>query len=173
MLAINMLPLQGGMGGAPSGPLQAGAPLYTKQEVIANFEGLLPALSLHEEIDTLGCGLNSFFNKSRSLAEFTAMCTALWKLALDRSFPNESGEFFEDFLANSPVLGTGKKHDKMVSRIRIYCDLFAPKKIDDFTPVSQYMAETLCKDTQNRKALHLKLSLTIRKIYQVIFEHLI
>jgi len=147
--------------------------LYTKEEVIRHFEGLLPSLDLKQEIAALGYGLNSIFKKGRSLVEFNAVCIALWKLALDSSFPAESNEFFADFLNHSPLLGTGKKKDKLVARVKIYCDMLAIKKTDDFTPVSQCMADNLMNSADNNKALQLTLSLTMRKLYQVIFDHLI
>lgn len=149
------------------------APLYTKDEVIAHFEGLFTSIDLKEEIAALGGGLNSLFKKGRSLTEFTAMTMVLWKLALDSSFPQESEEFFQDFIACSPILGKGKKREQLISCINMYRNLFSEKKTDDFTPVSHHIIETLCKDSSDKKALQLKVSLAMRKLYQIIFEHLI
>ena len=101
------------------------------------------------------------------------MCMALWKLALDSSFPAESDEFFDDFLEHSSLLATGENRNKLLVKVKAYCELFALKKADDFTLVSQYMVENLTKEADYRKALHLKLSLTIRKLYQLFFKHLI
>lgn len=147
--------------------------LYTKEGVLKHFEEVLGSLELKQQIAELGCGMNALFTRGRSLAEFTAMSVALWKLALEKSFPDEAEDFFAAFIESSPVLGAGKKRAKLVESITAYNELFAPKKTGDFTPISQHMADTLANASADRKALQLKLSLTIRKFYQHIFDHLI
>lgn len=153
--------------------VDAGGPLYTKEGVLKHFEEVLGSLELKQQIAELGCGMNSFFTKSRSLTEFTAMSIGLWKLALERSFPNEAEDFFTEFLTSSASLGKGKKRAQMLELVREYDVLFAPQKTDDFTAVAQHMADNLANATADRKALQLRLSLNIRKLYQTIFNHLI
>lgn len=153
--------------------VDADGPLYTKEGVLRHFEAVLAALDLKQQIAELGCGMNSFFTKSRSLIEFTAMCVALWKLALEKSFPNEAEEFFTEFLETSPALGKGKKRARLLELVREYDDLFAPQKTGDFTAVSQHLANALANASADRKSLQLKLSLSIRRLYQMIFDHLI
>lgn len=148
-------------------------PLYTKEGVLAHFEGVLETLELKQQITDLGCGMNSFFTKGRSLMEFTAMCVGLWKLALDQSFPDEAEEFFNEFLTSSAALGKGKKRARMLELIAEYNELFLPKKAADFTGISQHMADSLANASVDRKSLQLKISLLIRKLYQTIFDHLI
>lgn len=147
--------------------------LYTKEGVLRHFEEVFESLELKRQIADLGCGLNSFFTKKRSLLEFTAMSIALWRLALKRSFPDEIEEFFHEFLETSKILGKGKKRVKMIELVNTYNVLFAPKKTDDFSAISQYMADILGSASADRKTLQLKLSLTIRKMYQMIFDHLL
>lgn len=150
-----------------------GEALYTKEGVLHRFEGVLEALELKKQIADLGCGMNSLFTKGRSLMEFTAMSVGLWKLALEQSFPDEAEEFFAAFLESSKTLGSGKKREKMLACIAEYGELFAQKKAGDFTAISQYMADNLANASADRKALQLKLSLTIRKFYQYIFDRLV
>lgn len=153
--------------------VSAEGPLYTKEMVFTHFEAVLESLELKQQIVELGCGMSSFFTKGRSLTEFTAMCIALWKLALEQSFPAEADDFSAEFLEISPALGKGKKRDQLLVLVQEYNELFAPQKTGDFTPVSQHMAGKLANAKADRKALQLKLSLTIRKLYQTIFDHLI
>lgn len=148
-------------------------PLYTQEGVLAHFEELLASLELKQQIAELGCGMNSFFTKGRSLMEFNAMSIGLWKLALDKSFPAEAEDFFAEFLKSSETLGSGKKRTRMVELIGEYNELFAPKKSADFTAISQHMSDKLANASADRKTLQLKLSLVIRKLYQTIFDHLI
>lgn len=147
--------------------------LYTREGVIQHFEAVMDTLELKQQIAELDSGMNSFFTRKRSLAEFTAMCVGLWKLALERSFPNEAEDFFREFTERSKLLGKGKKRARMLELVNSYNELFAVKKTEDFSGISQYMADSLGSPNADRKTLQLRLSLTIRKIYQTIFDHLI
>jgi hypothetical protein len=146
---------------------------YSPQEVVERYEAVLESINFLHELTELDCGLDSLFKRSRSLVEIKAMHVALWKLALERSFPEEADNFFSYFMEHSSTLGKGKKRIKMQQIINIYLDLFAPQKIADFTPIARYMAEKLTKNMENQKTVLLKLSLGMRRFYQTIFDHLI
>lgn len=171
--------LKAGATGGNSGPeaepggTRVSRAVYTSEQVINRFEENWGALDLKQEIAALGHGLNSLLRRSRSLREFTAMTVALWKLALELSFPDDATGFFRDFMEKSPILGKGSQRAKLTERVQIYIDLMTPKKASDFTPVADYLAEYFSGDTENRKALKLKISLAIRRIYQAGFDHLI
>ena len=145
---------------------------YASAEVVRRFEEVWASLDLRQEIAELGHGLNSFFKRGRSLREFTAMSVALWRLALERSFPDQQAEIFELFMESSPLLGKRSRRRKMHQLVRFYLDLCEARRDTDFTPLAKHMADTFCGGDQ-RKSLQLKLSLTIRRIYQNIFDHLI
>ena len=147
--------------------------VYAPEEVLARYEAMLESVSFQHEIAELGCGLDSLFNRSRSLAEMKAMHAALWKLALERSFPDDAENFFRYFMEYSPTLGKGKNRAKMQQRINIYVDLSASRKVADFTPIAQYMADTLAGNLKDQKTVRLKLSLAARRFYQSVFDQLI
>jgi hypothetical protein len=147
--------------------------VYDSLEITQRFEEIFASWNLKKEIADVGNKLNSFFNRRRSLREFTALSIALWNLALESSFPNQEEEVFRLFLTNSPILGKGSKRKVLMQRIQIYKELLAEKKHSDFTPIAIYMAGYFSNDLENRNVLKLKLSLTIRRLYQFIFEHLI
>ena len=147
--------------------------VYGSQELISRFEENWAALDIRQEIAALGYGLDSLFNRGRSIQEFTALTAALWKLALEQSFPEDNVAFFADFMEKSSILGKGAKRRKLQQRVQIYLDLCGPKKATDFTPVAVYMGEFFCRNVEDGKTLQFKLSLTIRRIYNAIFEHLI
>lgn len=160
----------------PSGEKTTGeisAPLYTEDEVLRHFADLLPSLNLEQELAELGFGLDGIFKRKRSLNEYTSMCIALWALALERSFPEEAEAFFRDFLKSSPLLGKGKKRERKLADILAYSALFNLRKENDFSPVARYMAERLHPGTPDEKALLLKLSLSMRRLYKIIFDYLI
>lgn len=149
------------------------SPLYTKEEVLQRFDDIFESLNLKGEIKSIGCGLYGVFKRGRSLREFTAMTISLWRLAMEKSFPDESDEFFRSYLNSSSRLGTGKKRDVMLQRIGAFWDLFSIHKTGDFTPISHYMSEYLAENAEDRKTINLKLTLSMRRIYKTIFEYLI
>ena len=153
----------------PSGP----DALYTEEDVFRHFAEVMASIDFRQEISELGHGLNGFFKRRHTLKELYALCTALWKLALEQSFPHEYEVFFAHYLEQHPNLGKGKRRNKNILMIKNYCELAAAKKTGDFTPLAQYMVNTLKCETKDEKALLLRLSLTIRKLYQIIFNYLI
>lgn len=146
---------------------------YDPQEIAGRFEITLGTLDLQYELEELGCGLNSFFKRSRNLREFKAVAVVLWLLALEQSFPEQYAEFFDFFLARTTSFGRGRKKEAALQRISIYRDLAAEKKLTDFTPISSYMAEYFTKNVKNQKAINFKLTLTLRRLYKTIFDLLI
>jgi hypothetical protein len=146
---------------------------YSPQEIVQRFEEVFASLNLKKEIAYLGNRLNSFFKRRRSMREFTVLAVVLWKLALESSFPTQKEEVFRLFISNSPILDKGSKRKLLLERIKFYDGLVAEKKHTDFTPAAVYMASYFSNDLSNRKTLQLKLSLAIRRLYQVIFDHLI
>jgi hypothetical protein len=147
--------------------------VYGPQEIIQRFEDVFASSDLKKELASLGHRLNSFFRRGYSLREFTALHIALWKLALESSFPGQKEEIVRVFINDSPLPGTGSKRKTLLQRVEHYDSLLLLKKHADFTPVAVYMAGCFSRDVKSRKTLQLKLSLTIRRSYQFIFDHLI
>ncbi|MCL1916176.1 MAG: hypothetical protein FWG17_05680 [Desulfovibrionaceae bacterium] len=147
--------------------------LYTEEEIFRRFAEVLASLDLRQEIIELGCGLNGIFRRGSVLRELNAMCVALWRLALEQSFPEQVETLFRNYLENYPDLGRGRKRKKQAELIQVYCELSSEKKSGDFTPLAQYLTDKLSPGEENKKILLFKLSLTIRKLYQTIFNYLI
>ncbi|MCL1889149.1 MAG: hypothetical protein FWF99_01420 [Desulfovibrionaceae bacterium] len=147
--------------------------LYAEEDIFRRFEEVLVSLNLRQEITELGCGLNGIFRRGRVLRELNAMCVALWRLALEQSFPEQAETLFRNYLEDHPDLGRGRKRKQQVGLIQVYCELSSEKKIGDFTPLAQYLTNKLNPGEDNKKILLFKLSLTIRKLYQTIFNYLI
>jgi hypothetical protein len=147
--------------------------VYAPQEIIQRFEEVFASLDLKKELAALGHGLDSFFRRGHSLREFTALNIALWELALESSFPGQKEEIIRMFVSTSPLPGKGSKRKTLLQRVELYDNLLMLKKHADFTPVAVYMAGCFSRDAESRKTLQLKLSLTIRRSYQLIFDNLI
>ena len=142
-------------------------------EVLDNFEALLDDADFLQELRMLGVGRFQIFRRRHMLRELRALYIALWRLALSRSFPQEHGRIFDAFLARALVRRAHKESADLLARAVEYGDLLLARGDRDFTEVSQRLAALREKDPEALKALALRLALSIRATYNLIFERLI
>ncbi len=147
--------------------------MYSSSEVLLNFQSLLDSLDFSAQLQDLGYGRLSPLKRRAALREFTAVSIGLWKLALERSFPVEHAEYFDQFLRSSPSLNGGKEQSRTLQRIEPYMELLTIKKDADFLPAAQFLLDSLQMEVMERKSLELKISLFIRNLYNLIFSKLI
>jgi hypothetical protein len=147
---------------------------YNADEVIRQFLGLYNSLDFKEELEDIGITRWQFLRRRKALREFRAICIALWGLALQKSFPNDAGNFFSGFRERAPMLaGNWKETACLHERVNVYIELLAPKKDTDFSPVASQMAKGLALDIEDVPRLRVKLSLSIRNLYGLIFDKLV
>lgn len=146
---------------------------HSNAEIIQRFEAAMDSLNLKAEIAELGHGLGSIFRRGRVTRDFQAVCVVMWRLSLEKSFPEQQEEVYREFMAHSNILGSGGGRKKLAERINLFWEVLEAQKSADFTPLAVYLAGYLSNDLDNRKVLQLKLSLTIRRIYNFVFESLI
>ena len=147
---------------------------YTADEVGRTFAELLATVNFGAELRELGIGRLQLVTRIRAKRLLTAVCIALWHVALERSFPNDADAFFAHFLRTYPPLvgdrGGARKLRDLVTR---YDALVAEKKDTDFTGVADTLVTDLGIGESDARRQQLKLSLRIRSIYELIFEKLI
>ena len=147
---------------------------YNAEEVSQNFQALYDSLDYRAEIEDLGFTPMQFKRRKKALREFKALSVGLWGLALQRSFPEDAPAFFSWFQENSSIFSKKNKESTMISsRVNIYVDLLASKKDTDFLPVAQYLVGVIAPRAGDTPRLHLKLSLSIRSLYTLIFDKLV
>jgi hypothetical protein len=149
-------------------------PVYTHEEVIANFQALVESWDFDVEIKRLGIGAMQIMRRKQMRLEFKGLMTGLWRLALTRSFPEDGRQIFEGYLErclNQPK--SGKKAQQMVERARQYAAMIALRGDTDFSEVSRHMTSFLDLPESARKGATLKLALEIRQMYNFIFERMI
>ncbi|MDR3175186.1 MAG: hypothetical protein LBU06_01445 [Desulfovibrio sp.] len=146
---------------------------YSAEEVIRQFLALYLGLDFEEELAFIGVGRLSFFRRRKCLREFRALSIALWELALQKSFPDQAAEFFAAVLEDARFVGRGREAEKLVARVDAYAELLKPRKDADFLPVAEHMAGHLSRSAGDLARLRLKLSLSIRSIYTLIFDKLV
>lgn len=147
---------------------------YTADEVIQQFLALYNCMDFKAELEEIGIGKFQFGRRRKALREFKALCIALWGLALQKSFPYDARDFFQEFQKKAPDLtARGQAAEQLRNRLNIYVDLLSPKKDADFLPVAEYLSEILALNAEDCRRLRLKLSLIIRQLYMLIFNKLV
>jgi len=147
---------------------------YTADEVIRQFLGLYHSLDFRTELADLGISRWQFLRRRTALQALRAICIALWGLALQKSFPNDAGNFFAALRDQAPMLaGSGKETARLHKCVNAYVELLAPKKDADFSPVAGHLATILALHAEDIPRLRLKLSLIIRNLYVLIFGKLV
>jgi hypothetical protein len=160
----------------PISPEQDTQSLYSAEEVLRNFEGLLDSFDFKAELPGLGIGGGplQMTRRKKAVRELNALTVGLWHLALLRSFPNDADDFLKRYLATSPrFAGSDKESAKLRARIGIYVDLLKDKRDTDFLPVASYLAEVLALNAEDSASLRLKVSLLTRSLYTWIFDRLV
>lgn len=162
------------MAESPSPQFSPSPVVYTAEEVAQNFESLLACLDFKRDLMELGIGSLSLFKRRKALQQLTALSIGLWKLTLERSFPQDAEAFFQHFLENNPrVAGTAKKAQELRALVQTYMDLLAEKRDTDFSVAAQHMADALALSGADNRSFCLKISLRIRQLYNFIFAKLI
>ena len=147
---------------------------YTAEEVGRTFAELLATLDFAQELHDLGIGKLSVFKRSQARRRFKALCIALWRVALEKSFPNDADAFYDLFITTHPPLaGERKSSQNMRDLVAMYNELLQEKKDADFSKVAENLADTFSIGGEDRPKQQLKLSLRIRSIYDLIFAKLI
>lgn len=161
---------------AHSGSVTPGVPFpipYTAEEVGRTFAGLLGSFDFGAELRELGLGQWSPFKRSQAKKLLTAIYIALWRIALERSFPQDADAFYAHFVGTyTPLLGDGRSAKKLRDLVSRYDPLVAEKKDTDFTGVADALVKSLGLPDDTRRQ-RLKLSLRIRAAYDCIFARLI
>ena len=149
-------------------------PVYTHEEVIANFQALVESWDFNTELARLGLGAMQIMRRKQMLLELKGLFAGLWRLALTRSFPEDGLQIFEGYLKqclSGPK--SGKKAQQLVERSRQYAEMLALRGDTDFSEVSRHLTSFLHMPESARKSAILKLALDIRQMYNLIFERMI
>ncbi|MFV0422013.1 hypothetical protein [Oleidesulfovibrio sp.] len=148
---------------------------YSSDEVIRNFTAVLGSYTFVQEMQTLRVGRLQFRKKKKVLREFTALFIALWRIALDKSFPEDAELIFEEFVSRlSNHLNQSSKNTKLLlQQIEVYQTLLDEKRDADFSEVAVFITQQLETDPAEQLKTKHKLALLIRATYTLIFDRLI
>jgi hypothetical protein len=151
-------------------------PENLNQEVLDRFGSMLDHVDFEAQLDTLNIGRLQFSRKRDALKELRAMYVGLWKLALNRSFPNDSIEIFEKFLDSSEIKSKSKrrKADAFSELCHEYAKTLEVEGDTNFINVAILICQHLGRTEQeDLRRISLQLALDMRSMYHNIFERLI
>lgn len=145
----------------------------TIEEALANFAALLDDLDFTAELDLLGIGRFQFLRRKQMTIELRGLYTAIWRLALARSFPQDAENMFNVFLQRYGQAHPGKLPTQIIERARQYWGMLEPAGDADFSEVARHLSSFIEREEKDQRPLILKLALHIRSAYRFIFERLI
>ena len=147
---------------------------YSESELFENFDALFETYDLDSELDVFELGRFQFIKKKKAKHELRALFIALWKLALKQSFPEQCESCFTSYLQENKldVDGAGNA-TTMFRSIEVYNTLLAEHGTKNFSGVAEFLTSQLVADAKRKQHITLKLALTIRSTYNMLFEKLI
>ncbi len=142
------------------------------ENVILNANSMLFDLDLYQELAALHFGFFAWLKKRRMVEEFTTLYVALWRFALDRSFPENSEFLYTSFMRQEKLFSKSRKV-KSVQKIDFYYSKLTDKKEHDFSAIAEHLLSFAEVREAKKKAANLKLSLILRAKYQFFFDNLL
>lgn len=143
------------------------------EHALNNFASYLETADYASVLDFMGIGKLQFLARKQMVSELQGLYTALWRLALARSFPENAEAMFREFLAKYPSEHPDKNSSKAMERAAQYWGMLEPGGDADFNEAARHLISFLVKYRENPRSLTLKIALHLRKTYCTIFDHLI
>ena len=108
------------------------------------------------------------------VAEFRSVYMAVWRLALDSSFPGEADAIFTSFCQEYLRRSRDRLAQDIVRKAEEYWHMLRDASAKDFRSLAEQLANLSARcDEEHRQAVTLKLALHIRTVYRLIFDRLI
>ena len=146
---------------------------YSEAELFENFNALFATYDLNAELDVFKLGRFQFLRKKKAKHELQALFIALWKLALKQSFPEDSENYFLRYLQEKKLdVDNAGNATTMYRSIEVYNTLLTEHGTRNFSSVADFLTNQIVTDSDRKQHITLKLALTIRSTYNMIFEKL-
>jgi hypothetical protein len=150
------------------------SPAFTIDEVVDNFNALLEQTDFEQELAMSGIKRMRFVTRRRMKAEWLAIYIALWRLALDRSFPADGDAIFKTFIEHRiGKIKQARKAELFISHIMEYVEMFRLKGNNDFSLPAEHLTAKLMLSEQEAQSVRMKMILRLRELYKLIFDRLI
>lgn len=147
---------------------------YSESDLFDNFDALLDTYDVSNELTVFELKKFHFLRKKKAKHELTALFYALWKLALKQSFPDEYELHFANYCkAKNLELDAAGNATMLYRSVEVYNTLLAEHGTKNFSNVADFLTDQLVKESDRREYIALKLALSIRSTYNLIFQKLI
>ncbi|WP_157471188.1 hypothetical protein [Halodesulfovibrio spirochaetisodalis] len=147
---------------------------YAESDLFENFDALLETYDISNELMVFELGKFHFLRKRKAKQELKALFYALWKLALKQSFPDDYERFFSTYCKDNNLEKDAAGNATTFFRsVEVYNTLLAEHGTSNFSNVADFLTDQLVKDSSRREYITLKLALSIRSTYNLIFQKLI
>ena len=140
---------------------------------LKNFEARLADTDFAVELELMEIGRLQFLLRRQMLVEWRGLHMALWRLALEKSFPQDAEAIFAAFASEYQDARPDKQSAASVSRAGEYWGMLAPAGEADFSPAARHLASFFSGEAGKQRSLSLKLALHIRRTYKNIFDRLL
>lgn len=146
---------------------------YAESDLFENLDALLDTYDMSNELVVFELGKFHFLRKKKAKQELEALFYALWKLALKQSFPDNYEDYFSSYCKLKNLEKDSKGNATTLFRsVEVYNTLLAEHGTKNFSTVADFLADQLIKDSSRREHITLKLALSIRSTYNLIFQRL-
>ncbi|MDR2745357.1 MAG: hypothetical protein LBB66_09250 [Desulfovibrio sp.] len=144
-----------------------------EQLALKNFAALLADTDFVAELELMDIGRLQFLLRRQMLVEWRGLYMALWRLALEKSFPQDADAMFDVFASGHRDSHPDKLSRASLRRAEEYWAMLTPAGETDFNPVARHLASFFSEGRHDLRSLSLKLALHIRKTYKNIFDRLL
>ncbi|MDR1658848.1 MAG: hypothetical protein LBR94_00715 [Desulfovibrio sp.] len=144
-----------------------------EQLALKNFAALLADTDFATELELMNIGRMQFLLRRQMLVEWRGLYMALWRLALEKSFPRNADAMFAVFASRHRDSHPDKLSVASLRRAEEYWGMLAPVGEADFSPAARHLASFFSDSTHDLRSLSLRLALYIRKTYKNIFDRLL
>jgi hypothetical protein len=144
------------------------------EELISRFRDIFSNFDFEEELEHLPLNRRDSEQKRQALTELRALYISLWKVSLDKSFPDTSESIFDSFLNRLQTIFNldSKTAISITRRVNIYNGFLKQNKAQNYLPVGDHLLRTVGKPETDKRAT-LKTALRIREVDSYIFHALI
>ena len=149
------------------------SPAYTIEEVVENFQALLEQMDFKQELMLIGVSRVQFLLRRKLKTEWLTLVIALWRLALERSFPYDGQIIFDTFLERRTAGLSRKRAARFTERVQTYVKSLQSHGDNDFMPPGELLLRLIKPSAAAVPALRLRVALHIRSLYTLIFDRLI
>jgi hypothetical protein len=149
------------------------SPPYTIEEVVENFQALLGQMDFKQELMLIGVSRVRFLLRRKLKTEWQTLVIALWRLALERSFPHDGQIIFDTLLERRTTGWSRKRAARFTQSVQTYVESLQSHGDADFMPPGEHLLRLIKPAAAVAPALRLRVALHIRSLYTLIFDRLI